>query len=208
MLDRPGLGYLGVLILHTMPSLLAYFAPLALLLPFGAVEEARSPVLQDSARFGPDEAELSVQRSAAVRNMLVGEWAVQRDSAHQVRIERRITVRVVPLSSAPRQSLMAEIPRPPQPTRFEERKMGKCLAIDDITGVQTGSGDRLVLFLRDRRMVSARLEKACRARDFYSGFYLERNEDGKICVDRDKLLSRAGANCELDRLRELVPAAD
>lgn len=83
--------------------------------------------------------------------------------------------------------------------------MDDCVPVGDIAGVQTGGGNQLVLFLRDRRMVSARLEKACRARDFYSGFYLERNEDGKLCVDRDKLQSRAGANCELSRMRELVP---
>ena len=93
-------------------------------------------------------------------------------------------------------------------TRYQERKIGKCVSVDDIAGVQTGSGDRLVLFLRDRRMVSARLEKACRARDFYSGFYLERSKDGKLCIERDKLQSRAGANCEVDRLRELVPVDD
>ena len=55
-------------------------------------------------------------------------------------------------------------------------------------------------------MISARLEKSCRARDFYSGFYVERREDGNICINRDKLLSRAGAKCEVSRMRELIPA--
>lgn len=169
-----------------MPSVLANFAPLALLLPFGGAIDAPVPTAG---------AEL-------------GDWARPQASEYQVRIEQRVTVRIVPQSRVSRQSLMAEIPQPPQPTRFEERKIGKCVAIDNIAGVQTGSGDRLVLYLRDRRMVSARLEKACRSRDFYSGFYLERNKDGMLCVDRDKLQSRAGANCELNRLRELVPASD
>ena len=37
-------------------------------------------------------------------------------------------------------------------------------------------------------MVSAALERSCSARDFYSGFYVERNADGQICVKRDTLL--------------------
>lgn len=82
--------------------------------------------------------------------------------------------------------------------------MADCVPIKGINGVQPGSGNRLVLFMADRRMVSARLEKSCRARDFYSGFYLERNEDGKLCVSRDKLQSRSGTSCELTRMRELV----
>jgi hypothetical protein len=58
--------------------------------------------------------------------------------------------------------------------------------------------------MRDRRIVQARLERACRARDFYSGFYLARSSDGKLCVDRDTLQSRSGANCKLTRFRQLV----
>jgi hypothetical protein len=58
--------------------------------------------------------------------------------------------------------------------------------------------------MRDRRVVSASLERSCSARDYYSGFYVERNSDGQICVRRDSLLSRSGANCKLTRLRQLV----
>jgi hypothetical protein len=57
-------------------------------------------------------------------------------------------------------------------------------------------------------MVTAELERTCHARDFYSGFYLERNSDGMVCVDRDTLLSRSGTNCKLSRIRQLVPADD
>lgn len=127
---------------------------------------------------------------------------------NQVRIEQRVVVRISPHSTAQRQSLMADLPQRPLPPRFEERKMEKCLPVSGIAGVETGSGNRLLLFLRDRRVVTANLEKSCRARDFYSGFYVEPNEDGKLCVDRDKLQSRSGANCEIDRMRELVPITE
>jgi hypothetical protein len=61
-----------------------------------------------------------------------------------------------------------------------------------------------MLYLRDQRIISANLEKACSARDFYSGFYVDQNSDGLLCVDRDKLHSRTGANCEVERMRQLV----
>ena len=113
-------------------------------------------------------------------------------------------VRISPRASSARQSLLAELPAQAPPQQLVERKIGKCLAVRDIAAVQTGSGNRLLLFTRDRRIISAKLEKACRARDFYSGFYIEQNEDGMLCVDRDKLHSRAGANCEVNRIRQLV----
>ena len=53
--------------------------------------------------------------------------------------------------------------------------MDRCVPISGISGVQTGNGNRLLLFLRDQRIISVNLERACRARDFYSGFYIERN---------------------------------
>ncbi|MFZ9395208.1 MAG: hypothetical protein ACO25F_03995 [Erythrobacter sp.] len=135
-------------------------------------------------------------------------WILPPLVSRQVRIERRVTVRISPRSAVERQSLMAEADEMAPTVRYQERKIGKCLSISDIAGVQTGSGDRLLLFMRDRRMVTARLEKSCRARDFYSGFYVERNDVGKLCVERDKLQSRAGANCQLSRIRELVPVED
>lgn len=191
-----------------MPSVLAYLAPMALLLPFGAVNDGVRQMSQEETRFQPSEPGLAAKPELISRRIPFGEWAIPHDSVHQVRIERRVTVRIVPRGRVPRQNLMADLSQAPEPMRYEERKMVKCLAINDIVGVQTGSGDRLVLFLRDQRMVSARLEKACRARDFYSGFYVEQNEDGKLCADRDQLQSRAGANCEISRLRQLVPASD
>ena len=90
------------------------------------------------------------------------------------------------------------------PPRFEEARKEKCVPLEGIAGVQTGSGNRLVLYLRDRRMLSVNLEKSCRARDFYSGFYVEKNKDGRLCVERDKLQSRTGARCEVETMRELV----
>jgi hypothetical protein len=189
-----------------MNSLFAFAAPVALMLPM--VAEAVG--LSDGADVPDANRTVSVPQCDAtaaqamppVINPLV---ALRQSSvANQVRIEQRVVVRIAPASPATRQNLMAELPQRPVPPRFEERGKEKCVALQGIAGVQTGSGNRLVLFLRDRRMISVNLEKACRARDFYAGFYVEKNKDGRLCVERDKLQSRTGARCEVDTMRELV----
>jgi hypothetical protein len=120
---------------------------------------------------------------------------------NQVRIERSITIRITP--RAPPQ---ADLPRFPQETasNLVERRMGSCVPVRGIAGVQVSRDNRLLLFMRDDRIVSLGLEKGCRAKDFYLGFYVERQSDGQICVDRDRLQSRSGANCALTRMRQLV----
>ena len=128
--------------------------------------------------------------------------AFRAEPAQQVRIEQRMIVRITPFAAT--REMLAALPQAPLATRFRERKVGKCVAIAGIAGVQIGGDDRLMLFMRDQRMIGASLEKACRARDFYSGFYLERNSDGQLCVDRDMIHSRSGASCSLSRLRQLV----
>ena len=105
-------------------------------------------------------------------------------------------------------SMFDEAPSVAAPRRFEERRAIKCVPVRDISGVRQASDDRLVLFLGKDRPVSARLEKNCNARDFYSGFYLEHSEDGMLCTGRDTLHSRAGATCSLSRLHRLAPVGD
>lgn len=167
---------------------LAMIAPIALLLPAaGSADDApASPAnwLRGAAAISP----VPVQ--------------------HQVRIEQRVVLRISPRSASARQNLLAELPRQLPEQEYEEKKIGKCLPVRSIAAVQTGSGNQLLLYTRDQRIISARLEKACRARDFYSGFYVEQNKDGMLCVERDKLQSRAGANCEISRIRQLVVDED
>ena len=100
--------------------------------------------------------------------------------------------------------MLVELQQEEIPPRFVERKHGKCVATSGIAAVDSASGNRLLLFLRDSRILSATLDKSCNARDFYSGFYVERSGDGQICVNREKLQSRSGASCKLKALRELV----
>lgn len=123
----------------------------------------------------------------------------------QVRIEQHIIWRVAPMPGPARESLTAIAPPATAPTRIVERKMGGCLAMSAIAGGRPHRGSRLLLFLRDRRLVAADLEKSCSARDFYSGFYVDKpNADGRLCADRDRILARNGARCEIAKFRLLV----
>src|SRR5690606_18077592 len=126
----------------------------------------------------------------------------------QVRIEQRVIIRIVPRSAAARQGASSFVEAPRQNTRLVERKAGDCVPAAAVGAVQPAPDNRLMLFMRDRRLYSAKLERSCHARDFYSGFYVERNEDGMICVDRDKLQSRTGSKCEVTEISQMVPARD
>jgi hypothetical protein len=192
-----------------MNSLAAIFAPLALTLPLfaGAVGD---PSFGDSSiSLTPLEPAESTQQAGQAPGWPSLDSAQAEPVANQVRIEQRVTIRVAPSSPAIRQDMLADLRQRQQaPMRFEERKMGKCVPVRSIAGVQADGGSRLIFYMRDQRMISANLEKACRARDFYSGFYVERSKDGMLCVDRDKLQSRSGANCEINRIRQLVAVRD
>ena len=122
----------------------------------------------------------------------------------QVRIRKRVIIRVPRRRPSSASSLAAPSLRTVPPV-YKEKKIGKCLPMNSILGVQMFGGRNLDLITRDRKRIRARLEKKCQARNFYSGFYMEKSSDGKICADRDVLHSRTGSKCEISRFRELVP---
>lgn len=153
----------------------------------------------------PEPAEAALQERSPFR--LIAE-SFRARAANQVRIEQQMTIRISPRPQPVRPNMLMDLPGREVGPRFVERKMGKCLKASGIAGVQPDSGNRLLLFMRDQRIVSAQLERACRSRDFYSGFYLSRSNDGKLCIDRDTLLSRNGSNCRLTALRQLVESSD
>ena len=191
-----------------MPSLPILLAPLALLVPFGiqALDSHSDGVVQDQQTYRQT---VETQRSLSPLP-LSGDapgWApvlegIEPSANEQVRIDRRVILRISPARPQGRQNLTADLPMPPR-MRVVERKMGKCIQTAQIGGV-ADRGDSLVMFMRDRRTVAAKLEKGCSPRDFYRGFYMENSEDGKICVQRDRLMSRSGAKCQVDSFRELV----
>lgn len=133
------------------------------------------------------------------------EDASRPDSWGQVRIEERVIIRISPSSPEVRQRLQDLAPRRASANTWREVSHDDCVRVGNIVGVQPTTDNRLLLFMQNRNVLAASLERGCDARAFYSGFYLERSDDGRLCIDRDRLQSRAGASCSLDTLRRLVP---
>jgi len=127
---------------------------------------------------------------------------------YQVRIEQRVIIRIAPSPRATREEMLARLPKREMNTSFQEVELGSCVPIEKIAGVAPVQQNRLLLFMRDRRVLSAALDRACDAQAFYSGFYVERNDDGMLCVKRDTLKSRAGTSCEVSQLNRLVAVRD
>lgn len=190
-----------------MNSLAALLASVALLFPTTS-GPLHPEALEDDARLTEQAALERSSQGAAARLLPVAYLPFlvpQRTPVfEQVRIQQRMIIRIAPRSGPVRQNLTTSLaPRSSQP-RYVERPVGDCLQVQSIAGVHAEGNDRLLLFLRDRRLISATLEKACSARDFYSGFYMENSSDGRLCVDRDQLHARSGAKCEVARLSQLV----
>ena len=201
-----------------MINSIPYLAPLALLLPAYAasVPLPTSPAGHIQTGAGAvaltAQAATAGQQAASALNANDPTAAPLRvlDGAHvpkplnQVRIERRVIIRISPSSQVQRERMLAALPRRPITTTYAEVEHGDCVPIEQIAGVHAVEDHRLLLFLRDRRVLSAALGRSCTASAFYSGFYVERSEDGKLCVSRDRLRSRSGASCQLDALHRLV----
>lgn len=197
-------------------------SPLALLLPAAGALGAGTDLPAASTEMLAEDARIEIPpheefEAVPERRIVIsfGDWPFQMasqgfrpDSAWQVRIEQRMTIRVAPRQAPVRQNMFDSLPNRAIGPRFEERRIGKCLPVSGIAGVQTNGGNSILLYMRDRRIISASLERACRAKDFYSGFYLSGSGDGRLCVDRDALQSRSGANCKLTRIRQLVETGD
>jgi hypothetical protein len=132
------------------------------------------------------------------------EDARRSDKLGQVQIRQRVVIRISPSPPDARERLMSTLPRRPMRTTFEEVPHGECVTTDDIVGVQPTTDNRLLLFLENRQILAASLEHSCTARAFYQGFYVERSEDGQICISRDRLQSRAGLSCSVEELTRLV----
>ncbi|MEO1730268.1 MAG: hypothetical protein AAFR64_05980 [Pseudomonadota bacterium] len=128
----------------------------------------------------------------------------------QMTVRQRVYIRIGPRrgSMRMRRDMLARSQQQTTTQRYEEGKSNRCVPVESISNVQTGSGNRLLLFMRDAEIMSLNLEKACRAKDFYAGFYVEQSKDGKLCVNRDTLQSRNGARCEIERMAQLVAIED
>jgi hypothetical protein len=119
------------------------------------------------------------------------------DGWQQVRSNERVIIRIPPrpVPAAKRGG----------PVKYDEQKIGKCLLMDRLVGSRPGPKETLEILTRDGNVIRAYLGDGCLAREFYAGAYVERSADGKLCIDRDLLHARTGAQCEIDKFRLLVP---
>jgi hypothetical protein len=191
-----------------MNSLFALLSPLALLLPAVAAELPGSPAVSEEAAHAAPEREKPATGfdSVAAEPFRVLREARRPPLQNQVRIEERVIIRIAPSTQRAREQTMARLAR--EASDFREVKTDDCVPIGSIAAVYPSEQNRLLLFMRDRRVLSASLERACNAQDFYSGFYVERSDDGQLCSRRDRLQSRAGANCRMTQINRLVAERD
>jgi hypothetical protein len=132
-----------------------------------------------------------------------GMFSIVGDRWFQMRIEQRVIIRVPRQRSTPVSIAVGSTNS--EPIKFREKKIGKCLIMDRLIGSRPGPNESLELVTRDGVMVRAYLGDGCLASEFYAGAYMEKPQDGKLCVDRDLLHARTGAKCEINKFRMLVP---
>lgn len=164
-------------------------------------------LLGDIPNGGAGRPEMSLN-DIATPPLRVLQNARRAETLSQVRIRQRVIIRISPSTPDTRERMMASLPRSPARESFEEVPHDDCVEVDEIVGVQPTQDNRLLLFMNNRQVLAASLDRACTARAFYSGFYVERNEDGRLCIGRDQLQSRAGVSCEVSGLSRIVAAAN
>ena len=111
-----------------------------------------------------------------------------------------------------RQQIMIRVPArlragaaPVEELDWKEGKGTRCVAMRSVAGAKLLGRNSVDLILRDRSRVRAKLQNSCPALDYYHGFYISPNPDGRICADRETIRSRMGGECEIDAFRVLKP---
>lgn len=99
-----------------------------------------------------------------------------------------------------------EAARVPAITTWAEKKGPHCITLTDIQGTAVIVANSVDIALRGGDRTRMRFERSCPGLDYYSGFYVVPNKDGKICAGRDIVRDRAGGECAIDKFRKLVPA--
>jgi len=121
------------------------------------------------------------------------EWA-------QLTIEQRVIMRVPMMKKGKAPPRVA----PDGRDEWHEKKGPRCIALKSIKGASIIVAQGVDLILSDNHRYRARLERGCSAADFYSGFYVEPNDDGSLCSGRDELQARGGLSCGIESFKRLV----
>jgi len=125
----------------------------------------------------------------------------------QVTIEQRVIIRIpvvqtrMPRADSARQSVA---PPPPPPAPIREVGGPRCLPLARIQGAIINMDSGVVMIAGRHQRFRAYFGRACRAVDFYAGFYVEPAGDGALCAGRDELHARNGSSCTIERFSRLV----
>lgn len=157
---------------------------------------------------GPQSVPLTGSNPGQVPPFNTLDTAREVPAQHQVRIRGRVVIRVTPGPRDARSEMLADLPRRPLRTSYAEEEFGDCIRANSVIGVQPSNDGRLLFFTNQSQILAARLENGCNVRAFYAGFYAERSSDGQLCINRDRLQSRAGASCQVAEFTRLVAVAD
>ena len=99
-------------------------------------------------------------------------------------------------------------PRPYLPQiEWVEHKGPKCIPAGAIRRAILSGEDEINqvdFVLADGSRIRAQLDEDCPALDFWTGFYLQ-PEDERLCVRRDAIHSRMGGSCTIEKFRQLQP---
>ncbi|KMS57850.1 hypothetical protein [Sphingobium cupriresistens] len=122
----------------------------------------------------------------------------------QLSIQQRVIIRVPMVRKGRAPARIA----PDARERWQEKKGPRCVALRSIRGGSIVVDNGVDLILADNHRYRARLDKGCDSVGFYSGFYVEPDDDGSLCSGRDELQARSGLSCAIDSFRRLIPVGE
>lgn len=120
----------------------------------------------------------------------------------QLTIQQRVIVRVPMTRKGKAPARIAADAR----NQWKEKKGPRCVALRSIRSASVVVDHGVDLLLADNHRYRAKLERGCHSMGFYSGFYVEPDDDGSLCSGRDALQARSGLSCGIDHIRRLEPA--
>lgn len=111
---------------------------------------------------------------------------LKEEKANQISLEQVIIIRI------PRASVAAH-----SASSFSGERSTACLPTSSLSGVRISRAGEMDL-LTTNGWYRAELDESCDARLFYSGFYIEKPKDGRLCSHRDEMRSRSGSVCQVE----------
>lgn len=122
----------------------------------------------------------------------------------QLTIDQRVIIRVPMAKKGRAPSRIV----PEERLAWKEKKGPRCVALRSIRSATVVVENGVDLVLADNHRYRARLERGCNSMGFYSGFYVEPDDDGSLCSGRDQLQARSGLNCAIESFKRLVKAEE